>query len=521
MKSVKSLRVAVASLVLSVSLAGCGQKAVSFPVKLITQTCSGTAPLEGASHLRFRVTGEGMEPIEFLAPVNAREQQIPEIPAGPGRIVEVRAYNGDPATGSVALSLGRSAPFDVPDVIDPAVPPPATINVFLRRANEFTAPNLADAPETCAKLLFGRAAHTATRLQDGRVMITGGFQLTQSGVRNMLATAEYFNPATGAFEAAPELGLLNSASQFSLTPRAFHTATLLPNGHLFLAGGEVVSGANTFPLKSALVFDPVSRRYGGLELQSARAHHGAALGEEGRVLLVGGVAQSGPVEVVEWYDAATAQTQTVAGALPRVGMSVVPVQNGKFIAVAGGSDGLSLTNEIRFYSFAEGTFAASTATARLRQLRSRAGAAVFQDANQLVLAGGYASADEAAGVQPLASSEILSTGSTFKVSEGPAIAPRGDVCAAKLEDGRVLTLGGRGSDGLGGPQSSASVELIIPSPSGAATVLGAPSLAQARHFHSCTTLADGSVLVTGGLHETPSGASVLQDAWIYMPAPLD
>jgi hypothetical protein len=43
----------------------------------------------------------------------------------------------------------------------------------------------------------------------------------------------------------------------------------------------------------------------------------------------------------------------------------------------------------------------------------------------------------------------------------------------------------------------------------------------ARWAHTCTTLADGSVLVTGGINESSVGQEVLQDAWIYTPAPVD
>ncbi len=50
-----------------------------------------------------------------------------------------------------------------------------------------------------------------------------------------------------------------------------------------------------------------------------------------------------------------------------------------------------------------------------------------------------------------------------------------------------------------------------------------PTLPLGRYLHTCTLLADGSVLVTGGLNETaakPEG-DVLNDAWIYTPPPGD
>jgi N-acetylneuraminic acid mutarotase len=69
-----------------------------------------------------------------------------------------------------------------------------------------------------------RYYHTATLLNNGMVLIAGG----EGG----LSTAELYNPATGTFTAT---GSLN-------TGRAYHTATLLSNGMVLIAGGEGSSG---------------------------------------------------------------------------------------------------------------------------------------------------------------------------------------------------------------------------------------------------------------------------------------
>jgi hypothetical protein len=69
----------------------------------------------------------------------------------------------------------------------------------------------------------GRAAHTATLLQNGRVLIAGGFNNT-----DVLATAELFDPATGTFTPTGAMP----------TPRFSHTATLLPNGKVLVTGGS-------------------------------------------------------------------------------------------------------------------------------------------------------------------------------------------------------------------------------------------------------------------------------------------
>ncbi|HZJ70030.1 MAG TPA: kelch repeat-containing protein, partial [Planctomycetota bacterium] len=82
-----------------------------------------------------------------------------------------------------------------------------------------------------------RAGHTATRLVDGRVLVAGGYD------GDYLTSLEVFDPATGRFSAAGSL----------VEGRSGHTATLLPDGRILLAGG--VGRGWTF-LRSAELYDP-------------------------------------------------------------------------------------------------------------------------------------------------------------------------------------------------------------------------------------------------------------------------
>jgi len=66
----------------------------------------------------------------------------------------------------------------------------------------------------------GRSEHTATLLNTGRVLITGGYDYATAGIPDYLATAELYDPLTGRFTAT---GIMKAA-------RAWHTATLLANG---------------------------------------------------------------------------------------------------------------------------------------------------------------------------------------------------------------------------------------------------------------------------------------------------
>ncbi|MFQ5668737.1 MAG: Kelch repeat-containing protein, partial [Candidatus Binatia bacterium] len=116
-----------------------------------------------------------------------------------------------------------------------------------------------------------RAAHTATLLPDGRVLVAGGF----AAGGNRLASAEAFDPTTSTFSAAGTMSVT----------RAGHTATLLPDGKVLIAAGY-----NGSYLASAELYDPATRTFAATApMVTARSGHVAVLLDNGNVLLAGGV----------------------------------------------------------------------------------------------------------------------------------------------------------------------------------------------------------------------------------------
>jgi hypothetical protein len=517
--------------------AGCEPKVVSYQVRIITSACVAPSPIEGVTHLKFRVTGEGIsQPLEQVARMADAVQKVPEIPAGPARVVQVRAYAGDPTAGGRLISMGHSLPFDVPDEV-PADGGPKETAVFLRRVNAFTPPSLTASPTTCTRLRDARAGHSATLLGDGRVFIAGGFNMKSDDggrtfYRSTLHGAEIFNPATGAFDDAPELGVFNNQQLFTPTPRAFHGAVWLGGGRVLLAGGEVRSGQTYFATPSALIYDDGTRSYGAYQMKQARIGPGVARDGGGRVLVVGGTDTFGnPVPSAEWYDPARPfgnadpadpsreNPRALGQQVPRVGMAMAAVQGGDYLAVAGGWDGARLADEVLFFRFDGSTFLSSASSVRLNQPRRGAGIGWFGDRNKLLLVGGWGSGTELE--LPLSSSELLSTQDAFSLAPGqPVSVARGDVCVATLPDGRVLTIGGRVSAG-GQTESSVKVELMTPLASGGSAVEELPGLPVGRFHHTCTTLQDGSVLVLGGVRQGADDQVSLADALLFVPAPLD
>ena len=166
--------------------------------------------------------------------------------------------------------------------------------------------------------------HYATLQPDGTVLLCGG----------ALTTNELFNPVTETFSLAPTKqcafnGIYLSTGKFLyfgygraylydtntstsvetsgfLQPRAYHTATLLQNGKVLIAGGYGTWGAVTGPLSSAELYDPITDTFTRTaNLTGPREHHSACLLPDGTVLLAGGMtSESDPFSLTtaEVYD---------------------------------------------------------------------------------------------------------------------------------------------------------------------------------------------------------------------------
>jgi N-acetylneuraminic acid mutarotase len=140
-------------------------------------------------------------------------------------------------------------------------------------------------------LNVGRDSHTATLLRNGKVLVAGG-----NNSNGSLKSAELYNPATGAWS---NTGNLN-------TDRAFHTATMLLNGKVLVAGGFSCAPppASCFYLNSAELYDPTAGTWTSTgNLHTARGSHTATMLPNGNVLIAGGHNEgSGALLSAELYD---------------------------------------------------------------------------------------------------------------------------------------------------------------------------------------------------------------------------
>ena len=141
----------------------------------------------------------------------------------------------------------------------------------------------------------GRVFHTATLLPNGMVLVAGGIEGDI-----YLASAELYDPATGNWSPTGSL----------ITGREFHTATLLPNGKVLVAGGR---GSDFVELASAELYDPATGTWSATgSLNTARYDHTATLLPNGMVLVAGG--KPDELDSAELYDPATG-TWSATGSL--------------------------------------------------------------------------------------------------------------------------------------------------------------------------------------------------------------
>lgn len=207
---------------------------------------------------------------------------------------------------------------------------PALAELFDPTTSSFTA---------TANMGVGRGGHTATPLPSGLVLVVGGRADDNS---SSLQTAELYNPSTGAWT--------NTGSM--ATGRTRHTATLLNNGKVLVVGGINFQGSpltGTNPV-TAEVYDPSTGTWTGTgDMVTTRYFHSATLLANGQVLIAGGTTGVGSTATASIYDPSTGTFATTNPLTTgRYFHGAALLTNGKVLVAAGTTGSTVLGSAVLF-----------------------------------------------------------------------------------------------------------------------------------------------------------------------------
>lgn len=288
-----------------------------------------------------------------------------------------------------------------------------------------------------------------------------------------------------------------SASGLLGESRAGHTATLLDSGEVLVTGGYDENTSNTaLPRDSAEVFDPASGDWRPVGAMSVRrfAHEAVPL-LDGRVLVFGG--QGGPITTsADVYDPASESFSPVGPmGVPRAFADAVRLLDGR-VLVAGGLDSTSGTLSSRIERSAE-IFDPATDTwspaADMNAQRQLHTLTLLSDGRVLAVGGfGF---DSEVDQDTLRSAEVYDPASDQWSPTGPLAVSRDQHAALRLEGGDVLVCGGFGQDPTRGSSAMNRCERYDPS---AGSWSDAQPMRTHRHSHTLSPLPGGRVLALGG-----------------------
>jgi hypothetical protein len=416
----------------------------------------------------------------------------------------ISAISTNPTTTNTRLTLVNSL-SDEPDG--------ASFSVFSRTYGqcELFDPSGGGSFAGATTLPDDRFGHRVTTLQDGRVLLTGGFYPTWYVTSHIDETILIWDPSVGAggwwYRCGGGSGTFSSSSALLASNRFFHTATLLMDGRVLIAGGvDDATGyfaggpfGNYYQdqiLQTCDVCESAGRSadeiivYSTGAMKSKRFFHTATLLRDGRVLITGGFDYLTPAgypdgtNTAEIYDPQTGTFRYTAGPMieARAGHVATLLPDGRVLISGGRGDFFP-----EIYDPATDSFYATGGTMTGHHYYGTK-AVTLHDGRVLVTGGQRPNYLNRNGNQFTAGPvsdfvEILETDtSLFKPVNGTMTDPRIRHTMTILDDGRVLIAGGD-VDNIPA-QPSATTDIFDPTND---TLTTGPNIS-ARYGHTATKL---------------------------------
>jgi hypothetical protein len=329
-----------------------------------------------------------------------------------------------------------------------------------------------------------RTGDTDTLLRNGKVLIAGGND-AENPNGPIFSSAELYDPATGRF---------TKTGSMTVT-RANHTATLLTDGKVLIAGGWTCLDKTCDSddrAASAELYDPATGRFSPTgSMGTPRAGGTATLLQDGRVLLTEGDGRSN--SWAELYEPTTGEFTRTGTEILFDDPSSTLLPNGK-VLVTGGDIGAPVAGAL--YDEASGKFtkislepapgAAPTVKYKGQAVEQAwpGPVTVLKDGRVLLFHGGYLETyDPATGACAAAG---------FISAAGLWLAPT----ATMLNDGRVLFAGGQLTLDPATYDDEFTNSAVLYDPSSGSQVVG--SMKAVRVYQTSTLLPNGNVLIAGG-----------------------
>jgi hypothetical protein len=528
MRKLSNISVLLLLLLLPLALTSCGgDEKGELGISLQIASLPGVDSFSNVSIIRLSVESEGTTIVDAkqssFDPAGG-SMSLDGIPYGDARQVVVEGWSSTPEGDlGFLISRGRSAPVNVSEGGDSV-----DLNVFMAPVNSFH-PMTSLLDGNLQTLAQGRVGHTVTKTVRGEVLVVGGG--TTAGPDSSWWAPEGFvafhNSVEVLDEAQQHISLHPKGMYFG---RAWHTATSLPTGQVFLSGGYTSINGQNQPLKRVEVYNPgLSSAIDVIkfDMQVPRWGHTATLLEEESftVLFVGGDDEGsaqGTYELWNPYVGNIAFGQLPDGMMRRHHQATlfnVP-DYGPAVIISGGESSTGTLDTMLIYDIQKNNMLAHPG--KMVAPRTQHASVWVEGRNFVYMTGGFTTKDRSAvsnaiDVYSIVDNTVLTQpGFNLKTA-------RGGHSVAKTFGNAVVFMGGTGQGGtpldsleiiyeyMDPNQGAFRIEVAQSSNQGAVII---PFLPSARTGSRSVFTDSGMVLTVGGYGE---GGNQPTDVLLYSP----